>query len=90
MPRSRYRTFESKNPYFLTCTMVGWLPEFTRPETVNVLFENWRYLAAHAELKLYGYVVLENHTHFIASAPDLANAVKRFKMFTVRTLLDLL
>lgn len=90
MPRSRYRIFETEYPYFLTCTVVGWLPVFTRPESVNVLFESWRYLAAHAEFTLYGYVVLENHTHFIASAPELANAVKRFKMFTARTILDLL
>lgn len=90
MPRSRYRIFETEYPYFLTCTVVGWLPVFTRPESVNVLFESWRYLAAHAEFTLYGYVILENHTHFIASAPELANAVKRFKMFTARTILDLL
>jgi hypothetical protein len=50
MPRSRYRFFETEYPYFLTCTVVGWLPVFTRPETVNVLFESWRYLVTHTEL----------------------------------------
>jgi putative transposase len=90
MPRSRYRIFETEYPYFLTCTVVGWLPVFTRPATVNVLFESWLYLTANDDFVLYGFVVLENHTHFIASAPDLANVVKRFKMFTARTILDLL
>jgi len=35
-------------------------------------------------------VVLENHLHLIASAPELSNAVKSFKMYTARQLIDLL
>jgi REP element-mobilizing transposase RayT len=35
-------------------------------------------------------VVLENHLHLIASAPDLANDMKSFKMFTARQMIDLL
>ena len=30
MTRSRYRFFETEYPYFLTNTIVGWLPIFTR------------------------------------------------------------
>ena len=36
MGRSRFRFGESAFPHFLTCTVVGWLPVFTRPETVPV------------------------------------------------------
>ncbi len=35
-------------------------------------------------------MVLENHLHLIASAPELSNAVKSFKMYTARQLIDLL
>jgi REP element-mobilizing transposase RayT len=34
--------------------------------------------------------VLENHLHLIASAPDPANAMKSFKMYTARQIIDLL
>jgi hypothetical protein len=37
MTRSRYRFFETEYPYFLTSTIVGWLPVFTRPEAVNII-----------------------------------------------------
>jgi putative transposase len=77
-------------PYFLTCTIVGWLPVFTRTEAVQILFHCWNFLRKNRSFQLYGYVVMENHLHLIASAPDLANAVKSFKMFTAKTIIELL
>jgi putative transposase len=82
MTRSRYRIFETEYPYFLTCTIVGWLPVFTRPEAVQILFDSWRYLQQNNQFTLYGYVILENHLHMVASSPDLANDIKSFKMYT--------
>ena len=38
MGRTRYRFGEAPFPHFLTCTVVGWLPVFTRPET----FQLWQ------------------------------------------------
>jgi REP element-mobilizing transposase RayT len=39
---------------------------------------------------LLGYVVLENHIHFIASARDLPNEVADFKSYTARRIIDYL
>ena len=36
MGRSRYWFGEVGFPHFLTSTVVGWLPVFTRPETVQI------------------------------------------------------
>jgi REP element-mobilizing transposase RayT len=90
MSRTRYRIFETEYPYFMTCTVVGWLPVFTRPEAVQILFDSWRWLQQNRAFKLYGYVVLENHVHLIASAPELADAMKSFKMYTARLIIELL
>ena len=90
MTRTRYHIFDTDYPYFLTCTIVGWLPVFTRPEAVQVLFDSWQYLQQHRDFKLYGYVVLENHLHLIASAPNLANDIKSFKMYTAGRIIELL
>jgi REP element-mobilizing transposase RayT len=90
MTRTRYRIFEDGYPYFLTCTIMGWLPVFTRPESVQIVFKSWIHLASESDFRLYGYVVLENHLHLIASAPNLANVIKSFKMFTARQIIDLL
>ena len=88
MGRSRFRFGESPFPHFLTCTVVGWLPVFTRPETVQILLDSWRFLQDQGRLTLLGYVVLENHVHFIASAEDLAKQVGDFKSYTARRVID--
>jgi putative transposase len=44
MTRSRYRFCESEVHHFVTCTIVGWLPVFTRAEAVDIVYESWRYL----------------------------------------------
>ena len=75
MPRSRYHFGESHYLYFLTCTIVAWLPVFTRPETVQIVLDSWRFLQEQERLTLFGYVILENHLHLIASADDLTKEI---------------
>jgi|SRR5262245_2478279 len=90
MSRSRYRFTEGRCPHFLTCTIVGWLPVFTRPDTVDILFDSWRFLQGNDRMTIFGYVILENHLHMIASADDLSKEIGDFKGFTARKIIDLL
>jgi putative transposase len=90
MARNRYLITEPDKPHFLTCTVVEWLPVFTRPETVQIILDSWAYLKAHEGMQLYGYVVLENHLHFVAQAPRLERCVASFKSYTARQIVDLL
>ena len=88
MGRSRYVITEPEKPHFLTCTVMEWLPLFTRDYIVGHLLDCWRYQQNHHALNLFGYVVLENHLHFVAQAPDLGKCVSQFKSFTARTIID--
>src|SRR5262245_28948475 len=90
MPRSRYRIYDPDHAYFMTCTIVGWMPVFTRTEAVDIVYDSWRYLQREKGLRLYGYVILENHLHLIAQAPDLGNAIKSFKMYVAGEIIALL
>ncbi|MFA7242948.1 MAG: hypothetical protein WC091_22810 [Sulfuricellaceae bacterium] len=90
MGRSRYVILEPDKPHFLTCTVVEWLPVFTRPDSVQILLDCWRHLRANEGLRLFGYVILENHLHFLAQAPHLDKCVSSFKSFTAARLIELL
>ncbi|NLX96927.1 MAG: transposase [Rhodopirellula sp.] len=90
MTITRYKIHDDAYPHFMTCTVVGWVPVFTRMETVEIVLESWRYLQENNRLKLFGYIVLENHLHWIASADDLTAQVSAFKSFTARKVIDLL
>jgi REP element-mobilizing transposase RayT len=74
----------------MTCTIVGWLPVFTRQEVVQIVFDAWRFAQRERDFMLFGYVILENHLHLIASAPDLPDVMQRFKSYTARQIVDLL
>jgi putative transposase len=90
MPRSRYRFGEDGYPYFMTWTIVGWLPLLTRTEATDIIFDSWKFLQRERDFNLLAYVILENHLHLIAAAPNLPAAIKNSKSFTARELVELL
>ena len=90
MTRNRYYFSEKHLPHFLTCTVVEWLPVFTRQEAVDILLDSWRYLIINRGLHLYGYVVLENHLHAVAMSENLPALWSIFKSYTAKEIIRLL
>jgi REP element-mobilizing transposase RayT len=88
MIRTRYRIFEEQYPYFLTDTVVAWLPIFAHPPLATIVLDSWRFLQQERGISIFGYVIMENHLHWIAAGLDLALNVGRFKSFTARRIID--
>jgi putative transposase len=88
MSRSRYRIFETEFAYFMTGTIVAWLPVFAHPPFVEIVLDSWRFLQRERGMQLFGYVILENHLHWIGRAANLSEQVGRFKSFTARGIID--
>ncbi len=88
MGRSRYQVLSPSHPHFLTCTVVKWITLFNDPGIVRIILDSWGFLQDHDRLRLYGYVVLENHLHFNADSPDLSKEVGNFKSFTASRIID--
>jgi len=65
MGRSRYKIYEPTYPHFVTCTILHWLPIFTRKESVQIIIDSLKFLQEKDNLKLYAYVILENHLHMV-------------------------
>jgi REP element-mobilizing transposase RayT len=57
---------------------------------VQILLDSWSFLQREGRIKLFAYVVLENHIHFIAASSDLSKEIGDFKSYTARRLIDLL
>jgi REP element-mobilizing transposase RayT len=90
MGRSRYKIHEPTYPHFITCTILHWIPIFTRTETTDIIFNSLKYLQQTDNLKLYAYVILENHLHLIVQSDDLSKSMESFKKYTARQIIDLL
>jgi len=90
MARSRYKIFDGdeNHPYFLTATLVNWLPLFNAPWVVDILLDSLRFLQENGRICLYAFVIMENHLHLIASAVDLSKEMGNFKSFTARQIID--
>ncbi len=88
MSRTRYRIFEQAPPYFVTCTVVAWLPIFANPWAVEIVLGSWRFLQRERGVRLFGYVIMENHLHWIAAAQELPAQLGRFKSYTARRIID--
>ncbi len=90
MGRSRYKIYEPTHPHFVTCTILNWLPIFTRKESVTIILDSLKHLQKRENLKLYAYVILENHLHLIVQSDDVSTSMGHFKSFTAKALLKLL
>ena len=90
MARSRYKIIEKKEPHFLTCTIVDWIPLFTDISIINILLESMTFLQKQKRLILYSYVIMKDHLHLIASAINLSKEIGNYKSFTARKIVDML
>lgn len=84
MGRSRYKIYEPAHPHFVTCTVLHWIPLFTNQESVQIILNSLRYLQQSDNMKIFAYVILENHLHMVISSDDIAKSVRKFKSFTAR------
>ena len=89
MGRSRYQVLGTQ-PHFLTCTTLNWIPVFSKPELTQIILNSLSFLQQKQRLSLYGYVIMENHLHLIASAANLSKEIGNFKSFTARSIIDTL
>ena len=90
MGRSRYKIYDENNPCFVTCTVLNWIPLFTRQQTQKIILDALEYRQRENGWRILAYVILENHLHMIVQSPHLKRELPRFKSYTARQLIDYL
>ena len=71
----------------MTSTTVNWLPVFTTAACCDVIVKSLSYCRAQKGLKIYAWVILENHFHALVAGPNLAATLAALKKFTAREVL---
>jgi putative transposase len=87
--RTRYKIIETDKIYFITATIVEWLPVFTRKPYFEVLIDSFNYSRTNKGLKIFAYVIMDNHFHLICQADDLGKIIKEIKSHTAREIIKL-
>ncbi|MBM4067143.1 MAG: hypothetical protein FJ266_16170, partial [Planctomycetes bacterium] len=85
--RSRYQIINDSGVYFVTSTIIEWIPVFTKKEYFDIIVQSLAYCRQNKGLKLFAYVVMDNHVHLIASANNLSQIMKDFKSYTAREII---
>ncbi len=88
MARSRYKVYDSNYPYFITCTVVNWIPIFGNPLFRQIVLDSLLFLIQNKRIALHGYVLMENHFHAIATSENLIKELGLFKSYTARSIID--
>ena len=76
--------------YFVTTTVVDWIDLFTRPKYKHMILESLSYCQTNKGLKIYGWVLMSNHLHMLASVDgkqSIAEIIRDFKKFTSKQIL---
>jgi putative transposase len=87
--RSRYKITDKDGIYFITSTIVEWIPVFTGKPYFELLIQSFARFACRENkgLRLFGYVILDNHFHAIVGGSNLSRIMADLKKFTAKTIL---
>lgn len=84
--KNSYRIFTDKHyAYFVTWTVVDWLPLLGEPAYRQIVLDSLNYLRTNKHIQLNAFVVMLSHIHAILWPDDginLSDATRDFKRFT--------
>jgi len=88
--RTRYKAHNKGKEYiyFVTSTTVQWMPLFTHQDHFDILVSSLEFCRKEKGMKLYAFVIMENHIHLVGSSPDLSRTMQSFKGFTAKKLIE--
>lgn len=89
----RYRIHEDVSVYFVTFSVVEWLPVFTSGSTCRIIADSLNYCHEQKGLRVNAFVIMPTHFHAIVFDDDfdsasLEAALTDFRKFTGRSLSD--
>ncbi|MCD4818961.1 MAG: transposase [Candidatus Cloacimonetes bacterium] len=86
--RSSYKVIEKDGFYFVSSTIVEWIPIFTHHKYFKIIIDSLNFCRLEKGLKLYFYVIMDNHFHLIVKHPQLSDIMRSFKGFTADKILE--
>ena len=89
----RYRITSDAAVYYVTYSVVEWLPVFTSEAAFRIITDSFNYCHKEKGLRINAFVIMPTHLHAIVFSVDfrsepLAAALTDFRKFTGRRLSD--
>jgi putative transposase len=89
----KYKITRDASIYFLTFTVINWLPVFISEEPCQIVFDSLNYCHREEHLRINAFVIMPTHMHIIAFDGDFNNSrlqetIIAARKFTGRELAD--
>ncbi len=89
----RFRVNEEYGLYYVTFTVVQWLPVFTSEAACRIVADSLNYCHNHKRLRINAFVIMPTHMHMILFDAEgnndrLQHTLADFRKFTGRRLAD--
>lgn len=89
----RYQIVEGIGLYFVTFTVVEWLPVFVSESACKIISESFNFCTRNKSLRVQSYVIMPTHLHAILFDQDfnserLKRTLNSFRKFTGRQSVD--
>ena len=80
----RYKAFEAEAPYFITFTLVDWIPLLEIQEFATILIESLKFCVQNKGLLIFGYCIMPGHVHLIVQSRlnPLGSIIRDLKKYT--------
>ena len=85
--RTNKKINDPEGIYFTTSSSIEWIPIFTSISYFDIMIQSMRYCQKEKNLKIYAYVILENHFHMICQSTDLSKTMQSLKRHTSSSIL---
>lgn len=85
-----YRIKDENAPYYLTCATVNWINAFATQKCKEVFVDGLKFCIKNKGLRVFGWVLMDNHFHMIAMAKDgyqLSGIIRDFKKHVTKELI---
>jgi putative transposase len=86
----KYIISDQKSVHFVTFTVHQFVDVFTRELYINILLDSIKHCQKTKGLRVYGWVIMSNHAHFIFDSIDLplSDIIRDMKKFTSKKIVE--
>jgi len=86
--RSTYKVREPELSYFVTSTIVNWIPVFNILQNIDILIEAFIYSQKNKGFNIYNYVIMPEHFHLICQSDKLVQIMQSIKSYTAKRIIN--
>jgi putative transposase len=92
MGRRLRHLLKEETTFFITSTIIDFHPVFKHDSDYQILIDNLNFYRHKFDMKLFGYVLMPNHYHFLVQLDNhqgqLSKFQQDFKKFTAKKILE--